>query len=74
MAAADPLESCVVVRSDPRHSKREKRYYALGQTSTGRLLFVAFTIRRQLIRVISVRDMNRNEKDAYGRYEAEEDS
>ena len=64
----------LVVRSDPRHSKREKRYYALGQTSTGRLLFVAFTIRRQLIRVISVRDMNRNEKDAYGRYEAEEDS
>jgi uncharacterized DUF497 family protein len=64
----------LVVRRDPRHSKREKRYYAPGQTSTGRLLFVAFTIRRLLIRVISVRDMNRNEKDAYGRYEAEEDS
>jgi uncharacterized DUF497 family protein len=32
---------------------------ALGQTNRGRLLFVAFTIRRDLIRVISVRDMNR---------------
>lgn len=64
----------LVVRSDVRHSKRERRYYALGQTSTGRELFVAFTIRQQLIRVISVRDMNRNEKEAYGRQEEEKDS
>jgi uncharacterized protein len=63
-----------VVRSDPRHSKREKRYYALGQTSAGRLLFVAFTVRRQLIRVISVRDMNQNEKEVYGRHEEKKDS
>ncbi len=59
----------LVVRNDARHSKREKRYYALGQTSIGRELFVAFTIRKQLIRVISVRDMNRNEKEIYGRQE-----
>jgi uncharacterized DUF497 family protein len=44
-----------VMRSDIRHSTRtEKRYYALGQTITGRRLFVAFTIRRDQIRVISV--------------------
>jgi len=35
-----------------------------GQTSAGRRLFVAFTIRRALLRVISVRDMNRKERDA----------
>jgi hypothetical protein len=64
----------LVVRGDARHSKREKRYYALGQTRTGRELFVAFTIRKQLIRVISVRDMNRNEKEVYGRQEEEKDS
>ena len=64
----------IVVRSDVRHSKREKRYYALGQTSAGRMLFVAFTIRRELIRVISVRDMNRSERAAYGRKETEKDS
>jgi uncharacterized protein len=64
----------LVVRSDVRHARREKRYYALGQTSAGRLLFVAFTIRRQLVRVISVRDMNRKESDLYGREEAEKDS
>ena len=59
----------LVVRADPGHSTREKRHYALGQTGAGRRLFVAFTIRRELIRVISVRDMNRNETEAYGRYE-----
>jgi uncharacterized DUF497 family protein len=58
-----------VVRSDVRHSKTEKRYYALGQTATGRGLFVVFTIRRKRIRVISVRDMNRNETKVYQTYE-----
>ena len=61
----DPL----VIRRDFRHSKREKRYYALGQTRASRRLFVVFTIRRKLIRVISVRDMNRNEASAYERME-----
>jgi uncharacterized protein len=63
----DPL----VVRSDIHHSKREKRYYALGHTSAGRRLFVAFTVRGNLLRVISVRDMNRRESEAYGDCEEE---
>ena len=58
----------LIVRSDIRHSQREKRYYALGQTSLGRYLFVAFTIRRKLIRVISVREMNRREQEVYGKH------
>jgi len=61
----------LVVRSDLRHSKSEKRYFALGQTGAGRRLFVVFTVRRKLIRVISVRDMNRNETEAYERHEKE---
>lgn len=61
----------LVVRSDLRHSKNEKRYYALGQTSASRRLFVAFTVRRTLIRVISVRDMNRNETEIDARHEKE---
>ena len=32
----------LVVRSDLRHSKTEKRYYALGQTGAARRLFVVF--------------------------------
>jgi uncharacterized protein len=61
----------LVVRSDVGHSSMEKRYYALGRTGAGRCLFVAFTIRRKLIRVISARDMNRNETAAWERYEEE---
>ena len=59
----------LVVRSDVRHSTAEKRYYVLGHTDVGRLLFAVFTIRRNLIRIISVRDMNRKERDAYARHE-----
>jgi uncharacterized DUF497 family protein len=58
----------LVVRGDIRHSRREKRYYALGQTSRGRFLFAAFTIRKALIRIISVRDMKR-EREAYERHQ-----
>jgi uncharacterized protein len=55
----------LVVRADVRYRGAERRYYALGQTSSARFLFAAFTIRRGLIRVISVRDMNRNEAEVY---------
>ena len=61
----DPL----VVRSDSGHSSSEKRFRALGCTSRGRLLFVAYTVRRKLIRVISARDMNRREVEEYRRHE-----
>jgi uncharacterized DUF497 family protein len=59
----------LVVRRDVAHSRSERRYAALGQTGQGRLLFVAFTVRRKLIRVISVRDMNRKEAEVYTRNE-----
>jgi hypothetical protein len=64
----------LVVRTDVRHTRMEKRYYALGRTSKGRRLFAAFTIRRKQIRIISVRDMNRNEAEVYALYEKETDS
>jgi uncharacterized protein len=56
------LNEPLLVRADLRYRKTEKRYYALGETIARRPLFAAFTIRRKLIRVISVRDMNRNEE------------
>ncbi len=55
----------LVVQSDPEHSGAEARYFALGQTDSGRLLFVAFTIRRKLIRAISFRDMTAKERRVY---------
>ena len=65
------LHEPLVVQNDVRHSKSEKRYYALGQTDPGCRLFVVFTVRQKLIRVISDRDMNRNEMRAYEKYEKE---
>jgi uncharacterized DUF497 family protein len=61
----------LIVRSDMRHGKSEKRYYALGKTSGERWLFVVFTVRRNLIRVKSARDVNRNERAMYAKYEEE---
>jgi hypothetical protein len=55
----------LIVADDKKHSITEKRYYVLGRTDADRYLFVAFTIRNNLIRVISARDMNNNETIRY---------
>lgn len=62
----DPL----LVRPVPSHSKREVRHMALGTTDAGRLLFISFTVRRRLIRVISARDMARKEAMTYAHLKA----
>ena len=56
----------LVIQDDPVHSTTEKRFYALGQTDMKRYLFIAFTVRSNLIRVISARDMSRKERRVYG--------
>ena len=55
----------LVVADDVKHSRGEKRYFVLGQTDEDRPLFIAFTVRKRRIRVISARDMNRKEKKVY---------
>ena len=55
----------LVVSADVGHSQREQRFYALGQTDGRRYLFIVFTIRNQRVRVISARDMNRQERKVY---------
>jgi uncharacterized DUF497 family protein len=60
----------LILKKDRRHSSTEDRRFALGQTDAGRLLFVSFTIRRNLIRVISARDMTRRERRVYQHHEA----
>jgi uncharacterized protein len=55
----------LVLGTDERHSAAEERLYALGQSDSTRLMFVAFTIRGRLIRVISARDMSRKERRIY---------
>jgi uncharacterized DUF497 family protein len=55
----------LVIGEDIAHSKLELRFYTLGKTDSKRLLFIVFTVRNNLIRVISARDMSRKEKKVY---------
>jgi uncharacterized protein len=50
---------------DLNHSSVEPRYGVYGKTDEGRCLFIVFTIRAKLVRVISARDQNREESKVY---------
>ncbi|VFN06580.1 MAG: hypothetical protein BECKG1743D_GA0114223_112382 [Candidatus Kentron sp. G] len=61
----DPLELTI---SDPDHSFGEYRFLSIGRSSTGKLLVVAYTERRQNnIRLISARKATRQEQEYYER-------
>ena len=66
----------LVAIPDVQHSAKEPRYFVLGQSDSGRKLFLVFTVRGALIRVISDRNMSRKERRRYESHEkkAEEDS
>jgi len=55
---------------DLQHSRAELRFLRLGRAADGRLLMVAYTIRRsgdaETIRLISARRASRRERTAYG--------
>jgi len=55
----------LIVQNDEKHSQGELRWYGLGITDSKRLLMVVFTMRKNKIRVISARDMNRKERKIY---------
>ena len=55
----------LLVQDAVLHSETEKRFCALGKTDKERRLFIAFTVRNNLIRVISARDMSRKERRVY---------
>jgi uncharacterized protein len=61
------------IAPDPKHSADEDRLIAVGRTTTGRPLFVAFTIRtknkRRLIRPVTARYMHAKEIAAYEKEE-----
>ncbi len=54
-----------VIYRDVLHSNKEKRWIIIGKTKKERLLFVVFTIRKNKIRIISARDINRKEVILY---------
>ena len=57
-----------IIMKDVAHSENEERYTLIGQTKQKRLLHIIFTIRRNKIRIISARDLN---KKHYRLYEKE---
>ncbi len=59
----------LVVAPDDAHTHAEIRFYVLGRTDAERLLFLVFTARRNLVRVVSARDMSRAEREAYKNHE-----
>ena len=57
----------LLLLEDLKHSGREPRFHALGQTDDRRLLHITFTLRHagEKIRVISARNMHRKERVSY---------
>ena len=53
------------IYKDVFHSQTEERYIILGKTNQGRLLYCIFTWRKEKIRIISVRDINKREAGLY---------
>jgi len=61
----------LLLQEDIKHSQQEPRYYVLGKTNAGRLLFAAFAVRELKIRVISARPMSQKERQIYGKVDTE---
>ncbi len=55
----------VLLAEDAKHSAHERRYHLLGLSNGGRQLPVIFTVRQNLVRVISARPMSRKERSHY---------
>ncbi len=62
----------LVVATDSGHSQSEQRFFALGQSHATRLLFLVFTLRGTLIRIISARPMSRHEREVYHHAQADQ--
>ncbi|MFO0213958.1 MAG: BrnT family toxin [Pseudanabaena sp.] len=50
---------------DLDHSEDEERYLIVGESNRGRLLIVSYTERRELIRIISAREVTKSEREEY---------
>lgn len=59
------LDENVLISGDIKHSEREERFEAIGKIAKGDILFLAFTIRKDKIRIISARKTNKKERKQY---------
>ena len=56
------FDSKKVILKDKLHSDKEERFILLGKSKQERLLYIAFTIRREKVRVISARDVTKRKE------------
>ena len=54
-----------IFMQDIRHSHEENRYCLFGQSMSGRKLCLIFTMRLNVVPIISARDMNQKERMLY---------
>ena len=59
------FDSHYVLLKDILHSAKEHRFNIIGLTKASRLLTVAFTVRNNLVRVISARPVAKKERIIY---------
>jgi uncharacterized DUF497 family protein len=63
------FNSPIIVAEDLKHSLHEPRFHLLGQTNSDRRLHITFVLRvfedKSYVRVISSRDMSKNEREVY---------
>ena len=59
------FDECKKTFKDTLHSGDELRFRVIGKTKKEKLLFVVFTVRKEKIRIISARNINRKEEYLY---------
>lgn len=59
-----------IVFEDEKHSQKELRYALFGVTEQGRKLSIVFTLRKDKVRVITVRNMSKKERRSYEKIKA----
>jgi uncharacterized DUF497 family protein len=58
-------DSLSITIHDPAHSIGEDRFVTIGTSANGKLIVVVHTERDDIIRIISARNANRNERRQY---------
>ena len=58
--------SRALIEPDTRHDYGESRYVVLAPRDDGRLMFIVFTLRGDVLRIISYRKANSREEKKYG--------
>jgi len=60
----------IYIFEDEKHSQIEQRYGLFGQTNSGKILSLVFTVRGDKVRVITARSISKKERRAYEKIKA----